>query len=58
MSKYDVIEDILGECFDAELLTAMQREWKAFYNAPEKYRGTIVVDMVNQWIDGQPVRYC
>lgn len=57
MTKYDEIEEVLGECFDAELLPKMEKAWNAFYNAPQAYAGTVVVDMVNQWIDEQPVRY-
>lgn len=57
MNKYEEIEEVLGECFDPELLSEMEKSWKAFYNEPQKYAGTVVVDMVNQWIDEQPVRY-
>lgn len=56
MSKYEEIENVLGECFDAELLPQMEHDWNAFYNNPSKYTGTVVVEMVNQWIDEQPVR--
>ena len=57
MNKYEEIEEVLGECFDPELLPKMEKSWKAFYNEPQKYARTVVVDMVNQWIDEQPVRY-
>ena len=57
MSKYEQIEEVLGECFDPELLPKLEKSWKAFYCEPTKYAGTVVVDMVNQWIDEQPARY-
>ena len=57
MDKYSQIESVLGECFDPELLPEMEKMWGAFYKTPDKYAGTVVVDMVNQWIDEQPVRW-
>ena len=29
----------------------MENDWNAFYNNPSRYANTVVVDMVNQWID-------
>ena len=55
-AKYDQLEEVLGECFDIELLPKIEEDWNAFYNDPEAYAGTVVVDMVNQYIDEQPVR--
>ena len=57
MEKYEQIERVLGECFDPELLTKIEEDWNEFYNNPEKYEGTVVVAMVNQYIDEQPVRF-
>lgn len=57
MSKYWILEEVLGEPFDSRLLPKMEHDWNAFYNNPKAYAGTIVVDMVNQWIDEQPVRW-
>lgn len=56
MQKYEEIEDVLGECFDPRLLPQLEHGWNEFYNNPSKYAGTVVVEMVNQWIDEQPVR--
>ena len=55
--KYEQIESVLGECFDPRLLDKLETEWKAFYENPEKYRGTVIVDMVNLWIDSQQTRW-
>lgn len=49
--KYNQLEKVLGECFDSELLPELEFNWRAFYNEPEKYNGSVVVAMVNQWID-------
>lgn len=57
MKKYWILEKVLGEPFDSRLLPKMRKAWKAFYEDPEAYAGTVVVDMVNQWIDEQPVRW-
>lgn len=57
MTKYEQLEQILGECFDPELLPKIEKDWNAFYTDPEKYAGTVVVKMVNQYIDEQPVRF-
>lgn len=56
-SKYNQIEAVLGEGFDPELLPKMEQEWKTFYNNPEQYRGTVIINMVNQWIDESPLRW-
>lgn len=57
MKKYWILEKVLGEPFDSRLLPKMRKAWKAFYEDPEAYAGTVVVDMVNQWIDEQPARW-
>lgn len=57
MNKYEQLEKVLGECFDPELLPKMEQKWNEFYNNPEKYSGTIIVKMVNQWIDEQPIKF-
>lgn len=51
LDKYIEIENVLGECFDINMLTEMENDWNAFYNNPSRYANTVVVDMVNQWID-------
>lgn len=51
LDKYNEIENVLGECFDIHLLTEMEHDWNAFYNNPSQYANTVVVDMVNKWID-------
>lgn len=51
LDKYTEIENVLGECFDINMLTEMENDWNAFYNNPSRYANTVVVDMVNQWID-------
>lgn len=56
MAKYDQLERVLGECFDPALLPKIEKDWNAFYNDPERYIGTVVIAMVNQYIDEQPVR--
>lgn len=56
-TDYERIEAVIGECFDPALLPKIEEEWKAFYRNPEKYAGTEVVKMVDQWIDEQPLRY-
>lgn len=56
MDKYEQLEKVLGECFDPALLPEIEDKWNEFYNNPEAYVGTVVVKMVNQWIDEQPVR--
>lgn len=56
LKKYNQIESVLGECFDIQLLEKLHKEWRAFYENPEKYRDTVVVEMVNLWIDSQPIR--
>lgn len=57
MAKYNELEDVLGECFDIGLLPKMEKAWRAFYEEPRKYAGTVVVEMVNQWIDKQPLNW-
>lgn len=53
MTKYEQLEKVLGECFDPALLPAIEEDWNEFYNNPEKYEGTVVVKMVNKYIDDQ-----
>ena len=48
MSKNEQIEEVLGECFDPELLPKLEKSWKAYYCEPTKYAGTVVVDLVNK----------
>lgn len=49
--KYNKLEDVLGEPFDPELVPEIEKDWNAFYKDPEKYKGTAVPKMVNQYID-------
>ena len=57
MDKYERIEAVVGECFDPALLPKLQEAWREFYDNPEKYAGTVVAKMVDQWIDEQPARW-
>ena len=47
------VQKVLGrddlDYWDVHELIA--EEWAAFYDEPEKYAGSVVVDMVNQFLD-------
>jgi len=47
-----LVNDVLGrtDLTDADVV-CIADDWRAFCNDPEKYRNTVVVDMVNQYID-------
>ena len=36
---------------DQRQLSIIENDWRAFYNDPLKYKGTVVVDMVKQDIE-------
>ena len=50
---YSRVQKVLGredlDYWDVHELIA--EEWAAFYDEPEKYAGSVVVDMVNQFLD-------
>ena len=47
-----LINEVLGrtDLIDADVV-CIADDWRAFCNDPEKYRNTVVVDMVNQYIE-------
>ena len=47
----EVLNKVLGRKIGWVHFNELQHDWKAFYNDPVKYQGTVVVDMVNQWAD-------
>ena len=53
MDLYNRIKKVLGredlDYWDVHELIA--EEWAAFYDEPEKYAGSVVVDMVNKFLD-------
>lgn len=57
MEKYERIEAVLGECFDPALLPGIEEEFGAFFDNPEGFLGTEMVETVNNWIDQQPLRW-
>ena len=50
--KIALINEVLGrtDLQEADVI-CLADDWRAFCNDPEKYRGTVVVDMVNQYIE-------
>lgn len=53
--KYNEMEDILGESFDPDLVGEIEKDWNAFYKDPKKYKGTVVPELVNHYIDQHPI---
>ncbi len=53
LDKYTQVENVLGECFNIDLLDRMKVDWLAFYTHPSKFKDTIVVDMIKSWIEEQ-----
>ncbi len=49
--KIAILEEVLGRPVSESVAIRMESQWAAFYEEPEKYKGTVVVDMVNLWID-------
>ena len=50
---YKKLRDVLGRDFDPDLMPKIEKMWKAFYENPQRYKNTVVVAMVNLWIDNQ-----
>jgi hypothetical protein len=48
MSKQALIENILDMWLSQKQLEYIKDGWKAFYNNPMEYKGTIVIDLVKQ----------
>jgi len=46
MTKQAMIENVLDMWLSQKQLETIKEDWKAFYNDPEKYKNTIVIDMV------------
>ena len=44
--RHKLIENILGMSLSAKQMDSIKVGWRAFYNDPEQYRDSIVVDMV------------
>lgn len=51
MSKQALIENVLDRFVTSAELKALESDWKAFYNDPCKYKGTVVVELVNSYLD-------
>lgn len=50
MTKRELIESVLGvELFEVEI-ELLKIDWKAFYVNPEKYKGTIVVELIREYL--------
>ena len=51
-TKKRVVSEVLGrELSDTEMQFILE-DWKAFYDNPTKYSGTVVVQLVNEYLDG------
>lgn len=50
---YEKLREVLGRDFDPDLIPQIEKMWNAFYENPQKYKNTVVVAMVNLWIDNQ-----
>jgi hypothetical protein len=46
MDKHELIEDILNMQLSTGQMDSIEVDWSAFYDNPEQYRNSIVVDMV------------
>lgn len=46
MDKHELIEDILNMQLSIEQMGSIEVGWRAFYDNPEQYRNSIIVDMV------------
>ena len=47
----ELLNDILGRKIGWIHFGELKHDWLAFYEDPERYRGTVVVDMINLWAD-------
>lgn len=50
MSNQAIIENLLDMWLDQKQLARIENGWKAFYNNPLAYKGTIVVEMVKKFV--------
>lgn len=48
MNKQAMIENVLDMWLSQNQLEMIKRDWKAFYDNPLKYKGTVIVEMVKQ----------
>jgi hypothetical protein len=46
------VEEVLGRKISEEDYEILYPDWRCFCENAEHYRGTIVVQMVNQYMDG------
>lgn len=46
-----VIEEVLANKISDEALDLIYNDWKAFYTEPRKYKGTVVVNMILQYLE-------
>lgn len=46
-----ILEYVMDMWLDQRQLSIIENDWRAFYNDPLKYKGTVVVDMVKQDIE-------
>lgn len=54
-SKAELLSDILGRSISSTDENYIYDGWRAFYNNPESFRNSVVVDMVNKGLDTRPV---
>ena len=48
MNKQALIENVLDMWLSFKQLETIEKDWKAFYNDPLKYKGTVIVEMIKQ----------
>ena len=46
MSKQSLLENILDMWLTEKQINHIRKEWNAFYNNPDFYKNSVVVDMV------------
>ena len=51
MNNQAIIENLLDMWLSSAQLEAIKEGWRAFYENPSAYKGTIVVTMVKQFIE-------
>lgn len=50
-SKADILSDVLGKSISSSEENYIYDGWRAFYNDPESFRDTVVVDLVNKGLN-------
>ena len=50
MSKEKLKRVLNLDEMDGDMIAGIKRDWKAFFREPEKYVGTPVIAMVNQYL--------